>query len=134
MHILITATAPDLDAAPDPRFGRAPYFILVDPDDLTWQAFANPACEQADYCAITAVKFILQQKPAAVVSGHYGPKAIGGLRMAGIPAYLYEASPSVRAVAAAYPAGALHRIEQATVPGHHAGPQATGSVCFPQPS
>ena len=120
MQIAISASAPDLDAAPDPRFGRAPYFVLVDPETMAWQAFPNPAYGQDDYCAITAIKSLLAHQPAAVVSGHYGPKAIGGLRAAHIPAYLFESQASVQAAAVAFQAGALKETLEATVPGHHA--------------
>ena len=32
MKIAITAQGPELDAAVDPRFGRAAYFLIVDTD------------------------------------------------------------------------------------------------------
>ncbi|RPJ51452.1 MAG: hypothetical protein EHM23_34105, partial [Acidobacteria bacterium] len=42
MKIAVTATAPDLQAQIDPRFGRCPYFLIVETDDLSFQAVENP--------------------------------------------------------------------------------------------
>ena len=41
MKIAISATAPNLDAIVDPRFGRAPYFVIADTDSMQFEAIEN---------------------------------------------------------------------------------------------
>jgi hypothetical protein len=41
MKICVTAVAPSLDAQIDPRFGRCAYFIIIDPDTMSFKAIAR---------------------------------------------------------------------------------------------
>jgi predicted Fe-Mo cluster-binding NifX family protein len=41
MKIAFTSTGSDLDAQADPRFGRRPYFLIVDTDTLALEATPN---------------------------------------------------------------------------------------------
>ncbi|NQE53522.1 hypothetical protein C5S29_08005, partial [ANME-1 cluster archaeon GoMg3.2] len=43
MKICITATAGDLNAQVDPRFGRCQYFVIVDSETMAFEAMANEA-------------------------------------------------------------------------------------------
>jgi predicted Fe-Mo cluster-binding NifX family protein len=45
--IAVSASGPDLEARVDPRFGRAPYFLLINPDTLEFEALANQENLQA---------------------------------------------------------------------------------------
>ena len=41
MNICVTAQGNTLDAAVDPRFGRCPYFLIVDTDAMSVEAVEN---------------------------------------------------------------------------------------------
>jgi predicted Fe-Mo cluster-binding NifX family protein len=41
MKIAISSTGPDLDAQIDPRFGRCPYFVVVDPATAEFEVLEN---------------------------------------------------------------------------------------------
>ena len=41
MKIAVSATAPELDAGVDPRFGRCQYFLIVDPQNMEFEAVDN---------------------------------------------------------------------------------------------
>ena len=43
MIVCVTATAGDLNAQVDPRFGRCPYFVFVDPDTMAIKTMPNDA-------------------------------------------------------------------------------------------
>jgi len=43
MIVCVTATAGDLNAQVDPRFGRCPYFVFVDPDTMAIETMPNDA-------------------------------------------------------------------------------------------
>jgi predicted Fe-Mo cluster-binding NifX family protein len=41
MRIAVTAAGSTLDATMDPRFGRCAYFVIVETDDMTFEAIEN---------------------------------------------------------------------------------------------
>ena len=42
MKIAVTATGPSLDEQVEPRFGRCPYFLIIETDDMDYEAVENP--------------------------------------------------------------------------------------------
>ena len=46
MKVAISSTGKDLNAPLDPRFGRCPYFIIVETEDMTFEVIANDAGAQ----------------------------------------------------------------------------------------
>jgi len=119
MRILITATAPDLDALVDPRFGRAAYFLLVDPDTLDWSAQPNPGVGAPGGAGIQAAQFAANQKAAAVISGDFGPNAYNALAAAGVPMYLFGTASTAREAITQFKAGQLQRVGTPTQAAHH---------------
>jgi predicted Fe-Mo cluster-binding NifX family protein len=107
VKIAVSANGPTLEAAVDPRFGRAPYILMVDPDTLEFEAVANQINLQAAQGAgIQTAALAARYQPAAVLTGHCGPKAFQTLRAAGIPV-IVEVSGPVRQAVEQYRAGQL---------------------------
>lgn len=107
MKIAVSANGPTLEAVVDPRFGRAPYLLVVDPDTLEFEAVANQINLQAAQGAgIQTATLVARYQPAAVLTGHCGPKAFQTLRAAGIPV-IVEVSGPVREAVEQYRAGQL---------------------------
>jgi predicted Fe-Mo cluster-binding NifX family protein len=76
MKIAVTVERPDPDAPVDPRFGRAPYFLVVDSETMAWEVVENK--QQLDLpqgAGIQAAQNILSRSPQAVLTGNCGPKA-----------------------------------------------------------
>ncbi len=89
MKIAVSAYGQDLEAPVDPRFGRAPYFLLVDPETMEFEVVANQTNLQAPQGAgVQAAALVARHRPQAVLTGHCGPKAFHTLRAAGIPIIL----------------------------------------------
>jgi predicted Fe-Mo cluster-binding NifX family protein len=85
MKIAISASGPDLDDQVDSRFGRAPFFLLIDPDTLECEAMPNSRNLQAAHGAgIQAAAQLAGRGPEVVLTGHCGPKAFQALQAAGI--------------------------------------------------
>ena len=85
MNVVVSARGQNLDAQIDPRFGRAPYFLLVDMDTMECQAVPNPAGMQATQGAgVQAASLVASYQPAAVLTGNCGPNAFKVLKTAGI--------------------------------------------------
>jgi predicted Fe-Mo cluster-binding NifX family protein len=118
MKIAVSASGPDLAAQVDPRFGRAPYFLFVDPDTLEFEAVANQQSLQAARGAgIQAAALVASHRPKAVLTGHCGPKAFQTLQAAGIPVVLGVAG-SVREAVQQYQQGTLSPAPGPNVVGH----------------
>ena len=105
MKIAVSASGPDLEAGVDPRFGRAPYYLLVDPETLEWEAVPNhPNLQAAQGAGVQAAALVARYKPAAVLTGHCGPKAFHTLTTAGIEVIVGVEGP-VREAVQGYRAG-----------------------------
>ena len=114
MKIIITTTAPSIDAELDQRFGRAAYLLQVDPETLNWKAHPNPGANAPGGAGIQAAQAVSEQKADAVISGDFGPHAFDALRAANVPMYLFGTSQTAREAAARFQAGELQRVGAAT--------------------
>ncbi len=121
MKIIVTATAPELDAPVNPRFGRADYFVVVDTETMAWQAHANAGMAAAGGAGAQAAQFAAQQGAQAVISGDFGPNAYIALAAAEIKMYLLGPSKTVAEAVANYKAGRLELVQAPTGAGHHGG-------------
>lgn len=118
MKVAVSCTGRDLDAQVDPRFGRAAYFLFVDTETLAFEAVSNNQNLQAAQGAgVQAASMVARMKPAAVLTGHCGPKAFQVLQIARIPVYA-GVSGTVREAVARYQEGALRPAQAPNVEGH----------------
>ncbi|MBW1992721.1 MAG: NifB/NifX family molybdenum-iron cluster-binding protein [Deltaproteobacteria bacterium] len=105
MIIAVSASGPGLDAPVDPRFGRAPFFVLVDPETLEFEVVPNQVNLRAPQGAgIQAAALVAGYQPKAVLTGHCGPKAFFTLQAAGIDV-IVGVEGSVREAVQNYQAG-----------------------------
>ena len=120
MKIAVTSQGTDLDAAVDPRFGRARFFLVVDTDSGEAEVVDNATnLNAAQGAGIQAARQVAELGVSAVLTGHVGPKAFATLRAAGVPVHT-GAQGTVREAVAAFKAGTLARAADATVEGHWA--------------
>ena len=118
MKLAVSASGDNLDAPVDPRFGRAPYFIIVDTDTWEYEVVSNQQNLQAPQGAgIQAASMVARYKPSAVLTGNCGPKAFQTLRAAGI-AVVVQVGGTVREAVQNYLDGKLKPTSGPTVPGH----------------
>jgi predicted Fe-Mo cluster-binding NifX family protein len=82
--ICVTAKGPDLEAEVDPNFGRAAYFLIVDPNTLEFKSFGNPHSQAGHGAGIQSAQFVAGQSVSAVLTGQVGPNAQQVLESAGI--------------------------------------------------
>jgi predicted Fe-Mo cluster-binding NifX family protein len=82
--LCVSAMDNDLDAEVDPRFGRAAYYLFVDSGTGKLEAFRNPFAEAAHGAGIQAAQFVVEKRPAALLTGRVGPNAARVLEAAGI--------------------------------------------------
>jgi len=84
MNIAITATEPSLDAKVDPRFGRCPYFLIVDADTLKFEAVENANLMLGGGAGIQSAQLMAEKGVQFVLTGNCGPNAYQTLSAAGI--------------------------------------------------
>lgn len=84
MRIAITAKGQTLDHAVDPRFGRCPYFIVVDTETMATEAIENPNTSLGGGAGIQSAQVMAEKNVEAVLTGNCGPNAYRTLDAAGI--------------------------------------------------
>jgi len=84
MKIAVSANGNDLESLLDPLFGRCPCFIIVDTDDLSFEAFDNPNVSAGQEAGIKSARFIASKGVKIIITGKCGPKAVKELSDSGI--------------------------------------------------
>ncbi len=118
MKIAISAEGMDLNAAVDPRFGRAQTFIFFDTEDGSFEAFPNEQVRNLPQGAgIQAAQQVSEHKAQVLLTGHCGPNAFRGLAAAKIEVYV-GVSGTVQEAIDKYQSGSLQASGTADVEGH----------------
>ena len=123
MKICVTATAGDLNAQVDPRFGRCQYFVIVDSETMAFEAMANEAIAAPGGAGIQAAQTMVNKGVDVVISGNIGPNAFQVLSTAGVK-IATGAYGTVQEATEMYKSGKLGETGAATV-ADHAGMGAT---------
>ena len=117
MKICITAVSDSLDAKIDPRFGRCPYFVIVDSETMEFEAVSNVAAGSMHGAGIQAAQTAASKGVKVVLTGHVGPNAFQALSAAGIRV-VTGAFGNLREVVEKYKRGELKETGSPTVRGH----------------
>ena len=88
MRVAVSSSGPNLDSTIDPRFGRCPYFLLVETNDMSFKVFDNQSAGLGGGAGIQSAQFVVSKGAEAVVTGSCGPNAIQALSAAGTDVYL----------------------------------------------
>jgi len=117
MKICVSAVSNSLEAQVDPRFGRCPYFVVVDSESMEFEALSNAASGAMGGAGIKAAEAVASRGAQVVVTGNVGPNAFRSLFAAGIR-IVTGASGTVREAVEKYKRGELKEVSSATVGGH----------------
>jgi len=82
--ICITSEGDKLESGVDPRFGRCKYFIIVDIDNLQFEAIPNPNIDSMGGAGIQSGQLIAEKKVKTLLTGNVGPNAFKTLQAAGV--------------------------------------------------
>ncbi|MCX6690356.1 MAG: NifB/NifX family molybdenum-iron cluster-binding protein [Methanoregula sp.] len=96
MKICITAQGATLDTTAEDRFGRAPYFIIVESENGSFEAIQNPYADSGGGVGPKAAQILIAHDVKALISGQVGGNAREVLVAAGIAMYTYAAGGSVK--------------------------------------
>jgi predicted Fe-Mo cluster-binding NifX family protein len=85
MYIALSSKGNTLESEIDPRFGRAGFFLLVDPETMEVKVIENKQNLQLPQGAgIQAAQIVVEQGAKTVLTGNCGPKAFKVLQAAGV--------------------------------------------------
>ena len=88
MKVAVTANGNNPDAQIDPRFGRCAFFIIVETDDMQFEACRNDQAAMVGGAGIQSAQFLASHGVRAVITGRCGPNAVSALSAAGIDLFL----------------------------------------------
>ena len=117
MKICITSVSGNLDDQVDPRFGRCPYFIIVDSETMEFNAISNNSTNAVHGAGIQAAQTVANMGVKVVITGNVGPNAFNVLSATGIK-IVTCASGSIIETFEKYKSGQLQETGNPTVGGH----------------
>ena len=118
MKVAVTSKGKDLESEVDPRFGRAAYVLVVDPDSMNFTVLDNSENLNAlKGAGINAAAMVSESGAEALLTGFCGPNAFKTLNAANIKV-ANNASGSVRSAVEAFKNGELAFADSANVEGH----------------
>ncbi len=96
MKVCFTAQGTTLDSLSEERFGRAPYFIMLESENGSFEAVRNPFADGGGGVGPKAAQLLIAHKVEALISGQVGGNAQEVLAAAGIGMYTYRGGKTVR--------------------------------------
>jgi predicted Fe-Mo cluster-binding NifX family protein len=117
MKIAVTSQGTDLDSEVDPRFGRAPYFVVVDSETFAFEVLDNKENLNAlKGAGIQAAGMVSDNGAEVLLTGFCGPNAFKAL-VAAKMGVANNARGTVREAVQAYIDGKLPLADKADVEG-----------------
>jgi len=117
MKVAVSSTGPTLDSDVDPRFGRCQCFLIVDLDDMRFEALDNASIGQQGGAGIQAAKVVADRGVKAVLTGNVGPNAYQVLSGVDLEV-ITGVSGTVRDAAQQYKDGQLKPARKPNVENH----------------
>lgn len=89
--IVVSASGTEWDSPVDPRFGRAAYLLLIDPETNTIEAIDNrERANAASGAGVQTAQVVINSKADALITGRLGPKADDILSAAGLEVFMAD--------------------------------------------
>lgn len=111
MKVAVSSKGKTLDSEMDEFFGRCPYFIIADTDNMDkFEAIENISATKPGGAGIAAAKAVVDKGVDAVISGNFGPRALDVLKQFKIE--IYKAAGKVKDALEKLKKGKLEKVEQ----------------------
>lgn len=117
MKIAVTSTGPTLDDMMEARFGRCPYFLIIDLETMEFEAPENPNIALGGGAGIQSAQLMAEKGVSAVLTGNCGPKALQIFGAANIQV-ITGVTGQVRQAVEQYKSGALSSTTTPDVQSH----------------
>jgi predicted Fe-Mo cluster-binding NifX family protein len=120
VRVAVSSSGRSLDSQVDPRFGRCPFYIIVDIDTLDHEVVNNANINAPSGAGIGAAQVVVGRGIDAVLTGSVGPNANQVLSQAGVK-IITGVQGSVRQAVEAFKKGDLKVTQQASYGGYGVG-------------
>ena len=120
MKIVVSASGPDMESLVDEKFGRCPYFMLVEIEDKkikNHRCIENTSIKQVSSAGTTAAQLVADMKVDVVITGNIGPRAFNVFQQLDID--VFEAGGIVKKAVQDFLDGKLQKMESAKCPRHN---------------
>jgi predicted Fe-Mo cluster-binding NifX family protein len=117
VKIAVSAFGTNLEAPVDSRFGRCPYFVIVDTDNMQFEAVPNVSKSTPSGAGIQAAQTIASKDVKTLLTGNIGPNAYQALSAAGIKIVTGVSGTVIEAITK-YKKGELKESNSPTVSEH----------------
>lgn len=117
MKVAVSSQGVNLDSQVDPRFGRCPYFVIVDTDTMEFETLQNTFAMTAGGAGIQTAQMLANKGVEVVLTGSCGPNAYQTLFAAGVQVVIGVAG-TVRNAIEQFKAGQLPFASAPNVPIH----------------
>jgi predicted Fe-Mo cluster-binding NifX family protein len=118
MIVAVTAKGKNLSDEVDPRFGRAPYILIVDTETMEYQALDNSSNVNAFKGAgIQAATMVAEKGAQVLLTGYCGPNAFRTVQAAGMKV-VSDVAGTVQQAIDTFRSGKVQYSENANVEGH----------------
>jgi predicted Fe-Mo cluster-binding NifX family protein/NAD-dependent dihydropyrimidine dehydrogenase PreA subunit len=117
MKIAVTSTGPSLDDNVEARFGRCPYFLIIDTETMQYEAIENPNIALGGGAGIQSAQLMSEKGVTTVLTGNCGPNAFNVFGQAGIQVII-GVSGVVRNAIEQFKAGAFSSASGPSVASH----------------
>lgn len=116
MKVALSASGPDEGAEVDERFGRCPYFVIVDTEKMNYETWENEHTKESHGVGPQVVQTLSERDVDAVITGNVGPNAFKTLDSAGID--VYKGSGKISDMVERLKKDELEDMDGKTVQGH----------------
>ena len=119
MKVAISSSGRTLDSEIDSRFGRCPYFLIVEIENeaiKSSKAIENIAVQQSHGAGISAAELVAKENVNTVITVNMGPRAFDVFGQFGISVFAGEGK--IDEVISKYLNGELREIKSPTGPRH----------------
>jgi len=112
MKIAIASSDKTLDSLVDARFGRCPYFLIVDSETEEFKLLKNTAGKTFRGAGISAAQMIVDKKIGVVIAGNFGPNAVNVLNSSRIKIFAGIFGITAKEALKQYKAGELKEMDR----------------------
>jgi predicted Fe-Mo cluster-binding NifX family protein len=120
MRVAVSSSGKTLDSQVDPRFGRCPFYIIIDVDTMEHEVINNTSMSAPSGAGIAAAQLVTGRGIDVVLTGSVGPNATQVLSQAGVK-IITGAQGSIRRAIEAFKKGDLKETQQAPYSGYGTG-------------
>ena len=117
MKIAVTSTGVGLDSQVEPRFGRCPFFLIVETETFEFDILENPNVARGGGAGIQSAQLLANHGVQTVLTGNCGPNAFATLGAAEIQV-ITGVSGAVRQAVEQFKKGAFSEAAKPNVDSH----------------